>query len=436
MSIMLAIPSQQVKFLYNEINLGMGSLMSILRSKGIEVKMADFSDYSTEEVIDVIKKERPKILGMRCLTPECLGTIRMLDMIKNRFSSIKTVLGGPHPTIMYRQILQHCPSVDYIVIGEGEKTFFELIKTIYNNGDPYKIAGIAFKEGEKIITTEKRALIKDLNSLPFPELEYDITKKRNNKIEKIFINTCRGCPMSCTFCTSNTVWGNSYRTMSAKRIGDTIEHYIAKYGANRIYFCDDTINSSKERVISLCKEIINRKLNIVWSSAARVDKMDEETINWMKESGCIRLEFGVESGSPALREKMKKRISNEQIINAFNLAKKVHIDALAFIMWGYPGESLKTIYETISLVNKIKPSSLCMSICTVFPGTELMEMQKAKGKLRYKFWLNPITSVFSVVGFIKRFLLSILNLFLVKFFRRKGIIVDDGFKPDKKIFKR
>lgn len=417
MKIIIGIPFANEEYFYNNINIGLGQLVAVLKEYKYNVKFANFSNFIESEFISIIKKERPDVIGFRCLTPERHNVVHMLKLIKNIDKNIITILGGPHPSILFKQMLTHYPEIDFIIIGEGEYTLLELVEAIKKKKDYRKIPGIAFLKDGIVVQTKKRESIKNIDTIPPPVFEYDITKQKI-KNNKIFINTCRGCPRDCTFCSSNTIWGRNYRVLSIKEIIKRIKFYTTKYKTRKIHFCDDTINSSKKRIIDLCKSIIDENLNITWSSAARVDKINEDIINWMKKSGCTRLEFGVESGCSQLREKMKKNITNNQIIQAFSLCKKAGIKTLAFIMWGYPGENLISIFKTIKLLLTIYPSFISTAICSHFPGTELSSRQIEKGKFSIEKWIYSKSIGFYVARGIMKYVYILINYSCMFFYNR------------------
>jgi len=420
MSILLITPPNKHGFHSSNTNIGFGYLASLLKKRGYSAEIINLESVSKKNITDIINKKNPKVIGIRCLTNERSDVFRIVKIIKDSNSEIKIVVGGPHATILYNQMLNHFP-IDYIVLGEGEITFLELMNAIHNNKDIEKIKGIAYKKKNRIIKNEEQKPISNLDSLPMPA--YNISK---NPEETTWISTSRGCAYNCGFCTAKNVWGGTYRTKSAEKIVDEIEFHVKNFKRRNFGFIDDTFTQNKERVKNICKEIINRNLKINWSAATRVDCIDSEILYWMKKAGCKRIDFGVESGSVTIRKNMNKYFTNEDIINAFELAKEYKIKTIAYMILGYKGETIKTIIQSIKFFNKIKPDVIITCPARLYPGTELYEDAKKQGLMSDKYWLsNKRSPIYS--GSFSVFNLMLITFFVTSYFElKKGFI--DYFK--------
>ena len=280
MSVLLIIPPRKNMFHNSDVCPGFDYLASILKKEGHDVKIINLESNSKKIINNLIKEENPKIIGIRCLTNERNYSMKLAEVIKKINKNIKIIIGGPHATIMYKQMLNNFP-IDYVIIGEGEITFLELVDAIYNNKDTENIKGIAYKKESEVIKTLPRELISNLDSLPSPL--YNLSKDSN---ETIWISAARGCAFDCGFCEAKNVWGVSYRTKSVKRIVDELEYYVNNYNKRYFGFIDDTFTFDKERTKNLCKEILDRGLKIEWSASTRVERIDAETSYWMKKAGC------------------------------------------------------------------------------------------------------------------------------------------------------
>ena len=416
MSILLIIPPGRHKFHDSDVCLGFGYLAAILKKEGYDVKILNLHSTSKRVVNNIIKKKNPKIVGIRCLTNERNDAINLSRIIKKVDNEIKIVFGGPHATVMYRQLLNNS-SIDYIILGEGEKTFLEVVSAIHNDKPIGNIKGVGYKKGNNIIKTKDQKLISNLDSLPLPS--YNLNNDPN---ETVWISTSRGCMYNCGFCTAKNVWGRSCRTKSIKKIVDELGFYVDNF--NRVYFgfMDDTFTYDKKRARDICKEIIKRKLRIRWSVGTRVDCVDGKTMYWMKKAGCRRIDFGVESGSEMIRENMNKNFKNEDIIRAFELAKKFKIKTVAYMILGYTGETLGTILQSMKLYNKIKPDAIITCPARLYPGTELYEDAKSQGLISDDYWLsNKNAPIYT--GSFSAFNLMLITFFVTSYFGlKKGFI--------------
>lgn len=384
------------------VPLGIGSIAAVLEKSGYWVKAIDMFFYNLPHVADIIKQENPDIIGVTCMTEQRASVFELVNLIKSINSKAKVVLGGHHATYMYEQILNHFP-VDAIVLGEGEVTFLELVKAYENKYDLHSVKGIAYKDANVgIMKTEGRDAIENLDSLPPvayhlldvnaysapPRVKGCMKGKDITKLKFSRIVASRGCVYRCVFCSSFNFWQRKYRTRSAQNVVDELQFLNSKYGVEYINFADDIFTVKKDWVVSICKEILNRKLDIVWDCETRVDYVDYEMFCWMREAGCYLIKYGIESGSEEILKNLKKGFRLEQICDALAITHRAKIKSTVFLMVGSPGETDKTIGDSIKLVRKTKPDSVTPYITMVFPGTPLYEMCKAQGYLNDDFWLT------------------------------------------------
>jgi anaerobic magnesium-protoporphyrin IX monomethyl ester cyclase len=197
--------------------------------------------------------------------------------------------------------------------------------------------------------------------------------------------TSRGCPFACDFC-SRPVFGNEFRVRSASKVADEIEEVIS-LGYNRIWFADDCFTLNRKRLIEVCDEIIKRGLKIGWECLSRVDTLDSDTADKMKQAGCVRMFFGIESGNDSILKIMKKQITTKQAYTAVQLCKKKGIKAGAFFILGYPGENDKTILDTVKFASSLPLDYLSFTLPYPIPGTPLFE--RLRGELVSEEWEEP-----------------------------------------------
>lgn len=350
------------------------------------------------EIIEVIKKEKPEVVGINCITMNRWATYKTISLVRKLNSKIKILVGGVHPTCYPNHFLIN-HNADIVVLHEGEETFEELLKKFAKNHSIKKVKGIAFREHEKVKINSLRPQIKDLDKMPFMEHEHFLNK--NSK--KAYFFSSRGCPFNCSFCSSSVHWGRTWRPRSAKNVVDEIELVLKKYPLiEEIRFMDDTFTLDNQRVIDICKEILKRKIKVRWRCSGRVYPISEEMIRWMEKSGCIMISFGVETGAPKLLKAIGKNQTIDQIYKTFKLIyKNSKITPEMFFILGFPDESEKTINETINLIKRIiqvskKPLILTAArVLEIYPGTRLYELSKKKGMINDSYWLtNPNTPLY------------------------------------------
>lgn len=327
----------------------------------------------------VVKEFDPDICGITFTTGAYNSAKHMTDIVKRNNRQTVVVLGGPHPTLMPEDSLREFDA-DIAVRGEGERAICQCAASIRDGKPLDDIEGITFKTADgRIISNPVRPRIKDLDSLPIPARDLLLDE---DKYETIPIITGRGCPFKCTFCASNKIWGRKVRNRSLENIIAEIEQVAKKFPDKHIRFNDDTFTMNEKRVVGICDLIKERNIDIKWVCYGRVDVMTHRMLAEMKSAGCDGVFFGVESGNKEILESVQKGIKVEQVIDAFDSAKKLGIKASAYFMIGFPSETAKQVKDTIRLMKRIRPTGFCCwNIVTPYPGTELYEVAKKKGVL-------------------------------------------------------
>jgi radical SAM superfamily enzyme YgiQ (UPF0313 family) len=294
---------------------------------------------------------------------------------------------------MYQQIMENYPAVDMICRGEGERTIVELFQALSNGDDLRKVKGIVYRQDGEIVVTEEREKTRDLDALPFPNYD-DLDLKKYKDVSGPWkgkplgsIITSRGCPFSCTFCSSRSVWGN-WRSRSISNVLDEIEWLVSQYGYKRVEILDDIFTLNKARTKEFCQGILNRGLRIEWRASTRTDCVSLEMLELMREAGCLTLDFGVESGSPTILKNLNKKQKIEDVVNAFAWCKKLGIKAGFNVIIGAPGETRATIEETKNLIKKTKPTYISPNPLRVYPGTALWRQAQDEGLCDDSFFLT------------------------------------------------
>jgi radical SAM superfamily enzyme YgiQ (UPF0313 family) len=334
-----------------------------------------------------IKKRGPDIVGITTMTFSLIDSILTAKVVKKVDDSIAVVLGGPHVGI-YPEETINFSEVDYLVIGEGEITFTELLQNIDDKDKLKNVEGLVFKDNGNIVKTESREFIKDLDALPFPARHLTPYEKYCSLLAKESIVTTmitsRGCPYKCIFCNRPHL-GKKFRARSAINVVNEMEECVKK-GINEIAVYDDTFTLNRQRAIDVCNEILGRDLEIRWDIRTRVDTVDKELLSKLKEAGCDRIHYGIEAGTPEILKVLKKGITLEQARNAIKWSKEIGISTLAYFMIGSPGESREQINETINFAKKLNSDFAHFSITTPFPATELCTMGVEKGIIKNDCW--------------------------------------------------
>lgn len=358
-----AMPMKSPFFTYEKRPpLGLGFLMSITRSKGHRVFFIDnFLEPSNFIEEDYLQNNKIDFVAIYANTICYRDTLRMFNAIENlRKKGLwkgKIIVGGPQTSVALDTIPEF---IDYIVQGEGERAILEII-----NGE--------VREG--VIKKER---IKDLDPLPFQpwdifsQLPYDYFCPWMD-IKPVFtMNTSRGCPFSCSFCSVESIWGKKYTYFSANRIISEIEYLIKDFGAKGIYFREDNFTLNYERVVQFCTELMRKDIKIHWACETRVDTLtNEELVELMSAAGCRALYLGVESGSQRILDILNKNITVPQIKNVIRLCKKYNIRTYCSLITGVPGETYEDYLCTENLMRELKPHAYSYIVFVGIPNSKL-----------------------------------------------------------------
>jgi radical SAM superfamily enzyme YgiQ (UPF0313 family) len=375
--------------------LGIAYIAAFLEQNDIEVEIIDAAalEMSWETLEAEIRKSNPGLVAVTALTPTISNALKTAELAKKTCPEAIVVMGGYHPSFNHQEMLDK-DYVDIVVIGEGEYTFLELVKTLENGGDLQDVKGIAYDD----VLTPPRPLIMDLDQLPFPArhlLPMDHYKILNMKLNTATLISGRGCPMQCSFCASAALHGNKLRMRSAKNVVDEMEHLINDHEAGMIAFMDDTFTLKPSRVAEICDEIMKRDLDLYWGCTARADTLSDELLQKLSDSGCITLFLGVESADQQQLDRVNKQLTIDKIRQAFKLARKNDIRTIASVVLGMPGDTKESIDRTIKFVRELNPSYAVFSLATPYPGTRFYKEAVQGNMIKVKDWskytlLSPV----------------------------------------------
>jgi radical SAM superfamily enzyme YgiQ (UPF0313 family) len=353
--------------------LGSVLLATILNENGYKshVIIEDVKPFNSAMLKDV------DMVGISTITSTAPRAFEIAD--KCRKKGIPVVIGGPHVTFLPDEALVHC---DYVVRGEGEKPMLHLVNAL-NDGSPLdEIKGLSYRIGDKTYHNEKEDFIKDLDSLPMPDLSLIEGWDYKNVIPYA---TSRGCPFRCKFCSVIKMFGTKMRYHSVDRVIEELKVYSKK--ARHVFFCDDNFTASKSRAKQIMRRMIKENVKIEWSAQVRADAAkDEELLGLMRKTGCFAVFIGFESINQKTLDTYEKKQSVDDIKSSIDMFHKYGIKIHGMFVLGAKDDTVLTVRDTAKFANKAKIDSAQFLILTPLPGTDTYYELEKKGALITKDW--------------------------------------------------
>lgn len=336
--------------------LGIGYISAILEKEGHEVHVMDMpiSEMDLHHVKKEISETYYELIGLSVVTSTYPISLKISSLVKQFSSSSKIMVGGPHPTFAYNDII-HENSIDLVVRYEGEITVKEIISFLEQEKSLTRVPGVVLKKGGHIFVNEDRPLIKNLDTLPFPARHlFPMERYRKNNLRTSILGS-RGCPFHCSFCTTTLLGRGQYRYRNPTKVVDEIEEVISTYAFEGVDFVDDFFTLNEAWTRKICKQILKRKLEISWLCETRLDFLSSNLMALMKKSGCKTIIFGVESGDKGIRKRVSKnlRLRGKNLMSSIRNITELGIQARPTFILGLPGESLNSLNKTVELVREL-----------------------------------------------------------------------------------
>ncbi len=359
--------------------LGISILGAHLEKLGHEVRLLDDSI----ETMDTLREAMgwSDLVGISALTPNARRA-RELGQVARGELGKPVVMGGPHPTTNPEFFLES-GAADICVQGEGDHTLPEIVEKLDQPERWLEIQGITFMQDGEQVQTPRRPLVKNMDEeVPWPAWHlWDIPRYMKLMVNPgVTLITSRGCPYACTFCDAEMT-PRQYRSMSPEQTVDMMEHIIKTYDPPQLILFDDLFTIQRKRVIAICKEIIRRDLFFEWVCESRIDTMDYEMLRWMRKAGCVKIYYGLESGSPRMLVTMKKGVTPEKVLAGAKLNRQLGMYFKFFILYGFPEDTVEDHRLTESLIADTRCDAVCCSVLQPIPGTEVYEQLKSEGRL-------------------------------------------------------
>lgn len=333
-----------------------------------------------QEIKSRIAEIKPDIVGLTCVSSTYDSALNIARLTREINPASKIIFGGIHPTAYPLDVIKN-DDVDFVVKGEGEQTFAELIDALEYGAGFEKIKGLLYKNGNNICETPERELIENIDSIPYPQIENLLNLEDFPKMGLGYIFTSRGCPYNCSYCASNTIWTRKVRLRSPENVISELKDRMDKFDIRDFCFFDDTFTIDKKRVGKICDMILDEGLNISWCCYTRLDALDEMLLKKMAQSGCKMVSVGIETCNDSTLKHTGKGIDSSEIIKQVKLVHNHGIKINGFVMLGFPGETQEDIKKLKKFVKKTGIYTPDMSITTPYPGTEFYNNMKMKNMI-------------------------------------------------------
>ncbi|MBM4347678.1 MAG: radical SAM protein, partial [Deltaproteobacteria bacterium] len=366
--------------------LGLAYIAGALKEKGHSIEVLDlcFSKNVSEDLKEVLLKFQPELIGLSLrnldnLTyPVSISYLQEVEEVISHCrqnSSSKLVIGGSGYSLAPRELVEHL-DVDFGIVGEGEEVLPVLVNSIEKNL-PISPSPYLLIKDHPFCSLTKGAQV---SSMTTPDRNLFHTRRYLEEGGMLNIQTKRGCPFSCIYCTYPLLEGKKVRLREVDEVIEEIRTLIQEQKTDHIYFVDDIFNYPVSFAEKLCRRMTEERLQVGWSAFVNPGFLSEDLLKWMKEAGCTGVEFGTDSGSPAMLKNYGKSFTVEEVIRASQLCSKLNVNHCHYLLFGGPGEDERTIEESFQLMDQIDPTAvIAMLGIRIYPGTGLEQYALSEG---------------------------------------------------------
>jgi len=365
--------------------LGLAYIAKALREEGHQIEVMDlcFSQEVSVDLKNTLHRFRPDLIGISLRNLDNLTYPTSISYLKEaeevvgicrQSSSSRLVIGGSGYSLAPRELLQYL-NVDFGIVGEGEEVFLQLVRSL-ERGDLISPSPCLLMKEKPFPPLIEGARVFPIQS---PDRSFFETHRYLEEGGMGNIQTKRGCPFSCIYCTYPLLEGKKVRLRKTEEVVEEI-HHLVEEGVDYIYFVDDIFNYPPSYAEALCREIVQRKFDVKWSAFVNPGFLNETLLQWMKEAGCVGIEFGTDSGSPRMLENYKKSFTQEDIIQSSKICSKWMVNHCHYLLFGGPGEDEETIEESFHLMDQLDSTALIAMLgIRIYPGTEMERISLSQG---------------------------------------------------------
>ena len=401
-------------------------LSALLRDAGCDVRLVDLTaeHRSVADLIDTLDREsfRPSLILFPTTTPTLDADVVEMAKLKARYGA-PLFCFGPHASTTPHASMLRAPAVDGMFVGEPEDAVLELAR-LESIDEVSSIASVTWRKDGDIVPHRAHGSYSGFLQMPYPA--WDLLPLSSYSLPLVnrpyvIVETSRGCPYACDFCVAPVHQGHKFRERKAKSLVDEIERGYREFGIDFFYLWGDTVTLNVKTFSAFCEELIARNLPIQWFGNARADNLtDPAFVHRLRRSGCWMLALGIESESEDIRKDMVKRLERQKIQIAFTNMRDAGIRSFAFFIFGYPGETLETINQTIDYAIALDPDFANFYPAVPYPGTALYDKVVREGLLVEEDWSRMEYSYYLLRGngLDERVVMEAINRAKRRFFMR------------------
>ncbi len=364
--------------------MGVMYLAATLRKAGHEVHIHDSAvKPGRRALLDAIRSFSPNMVGLSALTVEAGALERATSAIAASFPGLPIIVGGPHAT-SYPEWVARLPGVVAAVLGEGESTVVELVHAVSCRSDLSAVNGICYRQADATLTTPARALIADVDSIPWPAWDLvDVAAySRLSHMAEVggeryaTILTSRGCAYDCAYC--HNIMGRRFRARSPASVMAELEHLVRELSVRNILVLDDAFNLDRRRAGEILEWVAESgwRLELAFPNGVRADLLDDDLVSRFHRAGTVHLAIAVETASPRLQTSIGRRLDLDRVQRVISAAARRRIYTTGFFMLGFPGETAEEMRSTVDYAVRSELHQALFFLVTLYGGTRLYQMAR------------------------------------------------------------
>ncbi|MBM3298667.1 MAG: radical SAM protein [Deltaproteobacteria bacterium] len=372
-------------------------LAASVKRAGFEAAIYDFEAEGSgeEDFVKTLREKQPHVVGISAITTNFRGALGTARLVRESLPEAVIICGGTHMMIYPRETMSF-DEFDYGFVGEADDSLVSFLKSFDGDASGMgSIPGLVRRGKEGIIVNQPFGLNEDLDRLPFPAYELlDLAKYRmpNTSDNVISLFLSRGCPFKCGFCFRNPLL-RRVRFKTVEMAIEEITYMVERFAVRSVNFVDETITLRKRYFMEFCARLKAKNFDLEWQAPTRVDRLDDDIVRAAKESGCHTLRLGIESGSDEILERIGKRTTTRDALEAVRLCKKHGIRTVGYFIIGYLGETENTIMQTIRFAKSLGLDYAGFFPATPMPSTRLYDESVRQGLVPEHYWRDFVLGV-------------------------------------------